>query len=178
MFSRQQIYLGGLAGVRNTDASLQHPALPLLCHRKQRGWKNCLGTTCTILRVISSFTLQRQIIYFREQNSLWIFLQIPWFITKIKSFNAISYMFKYLVNWIFMCFRDSLKILNGIALEVKTETLYKLNNFQNPILFSWQMCDNLCLVFKLELKVFYLNLFVENKLTQKNPFTPFLDNPL
>lgn len=42
-------------------------------------------------------------------------------------------MFKYLANRIFMCFRESLTVLNGVAMELKVETLYKLNNFQNAI---------------------------------------------
>lgn len=57
-------------------------------------------------------------------------------------------MFKYLENRNFMRFRDSLKILNDIAMEVKPETLWKSNNFQNTIYFSLQMSDNLCFIFK------------------------------
>lgn len=40
------------------------------------------------------------------------------------------------------------------------------------------MCANLCFIFKLRLKVFYLNLFVENKLSAKEKHSlHFLDNP-
>lgn len=82
-----------------------------------------------------------------------------------------------MVSWICTCFRDWLKkFWMALPWKYKTKTVQKLNTFKNSVQIWWQIHNYFCFVFKLGLKVFYLNLFIENKLTQKT-FNPFVDNP-